>query len=138
MFAHLQAAGNTLFLNGHGLHVRSQFRTENQVTQHIRGEHTSVEIKCPLCFKTFSHLFKIMLHMERGPNKCKLINSDYLEELVDKFSGGLLSAKVSLREDVKGVEFIDFQINKANFDRLMGPKTIVVGSGASTSRYTQI
>jgi hypothetical protein len=65
--------------------------------------------------------------MENGPDKCKLIHSDHLSELVDKFTAGLLSAKLDYRDDLRYVEFVNFTVNRQNFEKLMGPRTNVVG-----------
>jgi hypothetical protein len=105
---------------------RFQFRAASELTTHIRQDHHFIAINCPLCFKNFDQLYKIMLHMEHGPKKCKLIHSDKLADLVDKFSGGLLTARLCYRSDVKLVEYVDLSVNRDNFARLMGPKHTII------------
>jgi hypothetical protein len=60
-----------------------------------------------------------MLHIEQGPQKCRLPASPQLGDVVHLYSAGLLSAKLRYRSDLQDtLDYVGFNVNREAFKEI--------------------
>jgi hypothetical protein len=105
----------------------SSFRldTEHDVKRHIREEHCKVDLECPSCYMKFRDMVHFVRHVNFPPYRCRLVYRDDFEKVVDKFTGGVLTAEPIDRSDADAVG-VQWSVSEAGMEAVAAPNAKVI------------
>jgi hypothetical protein len=108
---------------------RFRFPIAEDITTHIKNAHSGVKCECPCCYKRYDKVWKVLNHLELGTDRCKVKHVDDYFQYVDKFSGGLVTAKYEYRTDCsRPLKYIKYTVDEQVSLKLYNPKkTATVG-----------
>lgn len=106
-----------------------RFPIAQDITTHLKNAHSGVKCECPVCYKRYDKVWKVLNHLELGTDRCKVKYVDDYFKYVDKFSGGLVSAEYDVRTDCpRPMRYIKYTANEKVSLKLYNTKnTITVG-----------
>lgn len=68
-------------------------KTQDEFVAHLKKPHTLRRVRCPACAKSFPTCSALIGHCESTSARCRIRHSRMLKEVMDSYSGGILSVK---------------------------------------------
>ncbi|KAF2102392.1 hypothetical protein NA57DRAFT_71391 [Rhizodiscina lignyota] len=78
-----------------------EFETIEEITHHLRTTHRLIELRCNICLKIFTTTYGLIGHCEAANGRCQVARSKNFGVFIDMISGGFLTAKTVVRDDVE-------------------------------------
>lgn len=68
-------------------------KAKEEFVAHLKRPHTLQRVCCPGCYRAFPTCSALIGHCESASEKCRIRHSSMLKEVMDAYSGGILSVK---------------------------------------------